>query len=98
MSRGVGDSNKFPASSYLSKPKNYIGNSYVIVAQIEGQIDWLDGVGKIMEVAPINAKDVPLLVFIPDDEGLTMHVGQRYRMEVKVDRMGLLRVQKLEKE
>ena len=88
----------FPAEEYLEAPKNFIGSKYTIVAQIKEQIDWLKGAGKMMEVAPINAPDVPLLVFIPDDADLHMHVGQRYRMEVVIDQMALIRVQELEKQ
>ena len=89
--------NAFPAEDYLKNPKNFIDNKYEIQVQIKGLIHSQTGKGKIMEVTPINSKDIPLLVFIPAGQDMTLHVGQRYSMQVVVDERGLLRVSSLEK-
>ena len=76
---------------------NYAGNTYTIDVLIKEQIDWLEGSGRIVLVKPVNAQDVPLLVFIADDIEQNLHVGQRYRMEVVVGEKGLLCVEGLTK-
>jgi len=86
-----------PVKDYMDEPKNFVGLKYNIHVQIKELIYYLPEKGKIMGVAPVDNRDVPLLVFIPIDADFNPEVGQRYHMEVVVDEHGLLKVNTLEK-
>ena len=41
-----------PTESYMKKPGDFLGNTYTIRAQIDSQVKWEKGVGRILAVVP----------------------------------------------
>lgn len=87
---------ELPVDDYLKRPGNLLGNTYVISAQIESQIEWEEGVGRILAVDTKGAASrVP--VFVPDSVEGNLYVGQRYEMRVSIRKGGLIYVEDLRK-
>ncbi len=86
----------FPTESYRSQPSNLLGNEYALSAQIHSLLDWEEGTGRLLAVVP-EGSDQRLPVFIPDSLGMSIHTGQRYKMEVAIRQGGLIYVENLEK-
>ncbi|MBC2593546.1 hypothetical protein H5P28_04655 [Ruficoccus amylovorans] len=86
----------FPAQSYRSQPANLLGNEYRLSAQIHSQLEWQEGVGRLLAVVP-DGESQRLPVFVPDSLGMSIHPGQRYRMKVAIRQGGLVYVEDLEK-
>ncbi|PXA03085.1 hypothetical protein DDZ13_13525 [Coraliomargarita sinensis] len=85
-----------PVDSYLKNPANFLGNTYLISAQIDSQIQWEEGVGRILAVETDGSTSrVP--VFVPDGVGQNLHVGQRYEMRAIIRKGGLIYVEDLRK-
>lgn len=85
-----------PVDAYLKNPGNFLGNTYLLSAQIDSQIKWEEGVGRILAVeSEGSASRVP--VFVPDSAGQNLHVGQRYEMQVSIRKGGLIYVEDLHK-
>lgn len=95
--QGLSDQDPLPVESFVERPRNHLGNRYSLDAQIEQQLDWRRGVGKLLTVTSLQDASRPLPVFLPDQLDESLRVGQRYRMEILVDQDGLLIVEKLEK-
>ena len=92
-----GDEN-FPVAAYLDAPDNLQGNHYTLEAEIDAQLQWKEGVGRLLSVRPLdkeNATRLPL--FIADSLHANLMVAQRYRFELTVRRGGLLYVTALGK-
>lgn len=89
----------FPVSAYLESPDNLQGNRYTLEAEIDAQLDWKEGTGRLLAVRPLplDATQGRLPVFIADSLNANLMVAQRYRMEVTVRRGGLLQVTSLRK-
>lgn len=85
-----------PVKSYLEKPADYLGNSYTVRAQIDSQIKWEKGVGKILAVLP-EGDSTRLPVFVPESVGGNIHIGQRFEMRVLIEEGGLVYVEALRK-
>lgn len=85
-----------PVRSYLEKPADYLGNSYTVRAQIDSQIQWEKGVGKILAVVP-EGDSTRLPVFVPEAVGGNIHIGQRFEMRVLIEEGGLVYVEALRK-
>lgn len=82
--------------SYLKQPGNFLGNTYAISAQIDSQLEWREGVGRILAVRCENSESrIP--VFVPVTAGNNLHVGQRYEMRVSIRKGGLIYVENLRK-
>lgn len=87
---------ELPASQYLKKPVDFLGNSYLVRAQIDSQIKWEKGVGRILAVIPeMGFERLP--VYVPEAVANNIHIGQRFEMRVQVEEGGLIYVKALRK-
>ncbi len=85
-----------PVDDYVKEPANFLGNTYLIPAQIDSQIKWEEGVGRILAVeAEGSSARVP--VFVPESVGQNLYVGQRYEMRASIREGGLIYVEDLRK-
>jgi hypothetical protein len=88
----------FPVSSYLEAPENLQGNRYTLDAEIETQLRWAEGTGRLLAVRPLSGgAGERLPVFIADSLNANLMVAQRYRFELTVRHGGLLHVTSLRK-
>lgn len=85
-----------PAEQYLNKPADFLGNDYAIRAQIDSQINWQKGLGRILAVTP-EGSSMRLPVFVPESVGGNIHIGQRFEMRVRIEEGGLIYVEALRK-
>ncbi len=85
-----------PTESYMKKPGDFLGNTYTIRAQIDSQVKWEKGVGRILAVSP-ESGGARLPVFVPDAVGGNLHIGQRYEMRARIEAGGLIYVESLRK-
>ncbi len=86
----------FPASQFLDGPTDFLGNQYQLQAQIDSQLKWEKGIGRLLAVVPEGGRS-RLPVFVPSEIGENLHVGQRYEMRVRIDDGGLVYVENLRK-
>ncbi|HTJ79332.1 MAG TPA: hypothetical protein VL357_10090 [Rariglobus sp.] len=86
----------FPVQAFLTAPDNLQGNRYQLDAAIDAQLNWREGVGRIIAVSPLK-DDARLPVFIADSLKANLLVAQRYRFIVTVRKGGLLYVEHLDK-
>lgn len=85
-----------PVDDYVKKPGNFLGNTYLLSVQIDSQIQWEEGVGRIMAVEPEGSSSrIP--IFVPDAINQNLHVGQRYEMRANIRKGGLIYVEELRK-
>lgn len=88
----------FPVAAYLDAPDNLQGNRYSLDAEIDAQLQWREGVGRLLAVRPLSAEaGARLPVFIADSLHANLMVAQRYRFELTVRHGGLLHVTALRK-
>ena len=85
-----------PTDSYVDKPGDFLGNTYAIKAQIDSQVKWEKGVGRILVVRPERSV-VRLPVYVPDGVSDNLHIGQRYKMRARIEQGGLIYVENLRK-
>lgn len=90
------DLETLPVDNYLKKPGDFLGNRYVVRAQIDEQLKWEKGLGRVLAVLP-EGSDVRLPVFVPDSLSDNLHVGQRYEMQAIIEQGGLIYVEVLHK-
>lgn len=86
----------FPVRAFFSAPDNLQGNRYSLEAEIDAQINWREGVGRLIAVRTLR-DDARLPVFIADSLNANLLVAQRYRFEITVRKGGLLYVDHLKK-
>lgn len=86
----------FPVRAFLSAPDNLQGNRYELEAEIDQQLNWREGLGRLIAVRTLR-DDARLPVFISDSVKANLLVAQRYRFEVTVRKGGLLYVERLKK-
>ncbi len=86
----------FPVRAFLTAPDNLQGNRYDLEAEIDQQLNWREGVGRLIAVRTLQG-DVRLPVFISDSLNANLLVAQRYRFEITVRKGGLLYVERLKK-
>lgn len=85
-----------PTEAYLESPADFLGNNYSVRSQIDSQIQWEKGVGRILAVLPEgSSKRIP--VFVPESVGGNIHIGQRFEMRVRIEEGGLIYVEALRK-
>lgn len=85
-----------PVEDYVQQPGNFLGNTYRISAQIDSQIEWEEGIGRILAVQTEGSRSrIP--VFVPDVLEQNLHVGQRYELRVNIRKGGLIYVEDLRK-
>lgn len=88
----------FPVAAYLDTPDNLQGNRYTLEAEIDAQLQWKEGTGRLLAVRPLIAEaGTRLPVFIADSLNANLMVAQRYRFELTVRSGGLLYVTALRK-
>jgi hypothetical protein len=89
----------FPVSAYLDSPDNLQGNRYTLEAEIDAQLQWREGTGRLLSVRPLGTEPAAtrLPVFIADSLEANLMVAQRYRFELTVRHGGLLYVTALRK-
>lgn len=85
-----------PTESYMKKPGDFLGNTYTIRAQIDSQVKWDKLVGRILAVIP-ESGGARLPVFVPENVGGNLHIGQRYEMRARIEEGGLIYVESLRK-
>lgn len=94
-----GGGEPFPLAFYLQNPGGLQGNKYQMKAQIDRQLGWRSGVGKIILVQASTqeglVKKVP--VFFPDEIAATVLPGQKLLLTVLVGEQSLVTVESLEK-
>ena len=86
----------FPVRAFLSAPDNLLGNRYELEAEIDAQLNWREGLGRIIAVRTLR-DNARLPIFIADSMKANLLVAQRYRFEVSVRKGGLLYVEYLKK-
>lgn len=86
----------FPVRAFIAAPDNLQGNRYTLEAEIDAQLTWREGVGRLIAVRTLR-DDARLPVFIADSMKANLLVAQRYRFEVSVRKGGLLYVENLKK-
>jgi hypothetical protein len=97
LASGCGRSGEpFPVRAFLSAPDNLQGNRYQLEAEIDAQLNWREGVGRLIAVRTLR-EDVRLPVFISDSMKANLLVAQRYRFDITVRKGGLLYVERLKK-
>jgi hypothetical protein len=87
---------RLPIDGYVNKPGDFLGNTYAITAQIDSQVKWEKGVGRILVVRPERSV-VRLPVYVPDGVSENLHIGQRYKMRARIEQGGLIYVEDLRK-
>jgi hypothetical protein len=86
----------FPVRAFLTAPDNLQGNRYQLEAEVDAQLSWREGVGRLIAVRALR-EDARLPVYIADSMKANLLVAQRYRFDVTVRKGGLLFVERLEK-
>ena len=92
----MSDLEVLPTESYMKKPGDFLGNTYMIRAQIDSQVKWDKEVGRILAVVP-ESGGARLPVFVPENVGGNLHIGQRYEMRARIEEGGLIYVESLRK-
>lgn len=87
---------RFPGAAYRERPGDFLGNRYVLRAQIDKQIRWDRDLGRLLAVSPESGGG-RLPVFVPAAVSENLHVGQRYAMRIRVEEGGLVYVEDLRK-
>ena len=85
-----------PIDTYLEKPSDFLGNRYMLRVQIDEQLKWEKGLGRVLAVVA-EGSNVRIPVFVPESAGDNLHVGQRYELHVIIEQGGLIYVEALQK-
>ena len=85
-----------PIDTYLQKPADFLGNRYVLRVQINEQLKWEKGLGRVLAVVA-EGSDARLPVFVSESAGDNLHVGQRYELQAIIEKGGLIYVEALQK-
>ena len=85
-----------PIETYLQKPGDFLGNRYVLRVQIEEQLKWEKGLGRVLAVVA-EGSNARLPVFVSESAGDNLHVGQRYELQAIIEKGGLIYVEALQK-
>lgn len=86
----------FPAEQFSESPADFLGNQYVLRAQIDSQLQWDPQVGRVLAVLPDGSQH-RLPIFIPLRQEENVQNGQRYEMLIRVKKGGLIYVEALRK-
>ena len=85
-----------PIDIYLQKPGDFLGNRYTLRVQINEQLKWEKGLGRVLAVVA-EGSDARLPVFVAESAGDNLHVGQRYELQAIIEKGGLIYVEALQK-
>lgn len=87
---------RLPIDTYLQKPGDFLGNRYMLRVQIDEQLKWEKGLGRVLAVVA-EGSDARLPVFVSESAGDNLHVGQRYELQAIIEQGGLIYVEALQK-
>ena len=90
------DLEMLPIDTYLQKPGDFLGNRYMLRVQIDEQLLWEKGLGRVLAVVA-EGSDTRLPVFVSESAGDNLHVGQRYELQAIIEQGGLIDVEALQK-
>ena len=85
-----------PIDTYLQKPGDFLGNRYMLRVQIDEQLKWEKGLGRVLAVIA-EGSEARLPVFVSESAGDNLHVGQRYELQAIIEKGGLIYVEALQK-
>ena len=85
-----------PIDTYLQKPGDFLGNRYMLRVQIDEQLKWEKGLGRVLAVLA-EGSDARLPIFVAESAGDNLHVGQRYELQAIIEKGGLIYVEALQK-
>jgi hypothetical protein len=85
-----------PIDTYLQKPGDFLGNRYMLRVQIDEQLKWEKGLGRVLAVLA-EGSEARLPVFVSESAGDNLHVGQRYELQAIIEKGGLIYVEALQK-
>ena len=85
-----------PIDTYLQKPGDFLGNRYMLRVQIDEQLKWEKGLGRVLAVVA-EGSEARLPVFVSESAGDNLHVGQRYELQAIIEKGGLIYVEALQK-
>ena len=85
-----------PIDTYLQKPGDFLGNRYMLRVQIDEQLKWEKGLGRVLAVIA-EGSEARLPVFVSESAGDNLHVGQRYELQAIIEQGGLIYVEALQK-
>ena len=94
--RKSSDLEVLPIDTYLQKPGDFLGNRYMLRVQIDEQLKWEKGLGRVLAVVA-EGSDARLPVFVSESAGDNLHVGQRYELQAIIEKGGLIYVEALQK-
>tara|TARA_Y100000385_G_scaffold277063_1_gene323563 strand:- start:779 stop:1213 length:435 start_codon:yes stop_codon:yes gene_type:complete len=94
--RKSSDLEVLPVDTYLQKPGDFLGNRYMLRVQINEQLKWEKGVGRVLAVVA-EGSNARLPVFVAESAGNNLHVGQRYELQAIIEKGGLIYVEALQK-
>ena len=94
--RKSSDLEVLPIDTYLQKPGDFLGNRYMLRVQINEQLKWEKGLGRVLAVVA-EGSDARLPVFVSESAGDNLHVGQRYELQAIIEQGGLIYVEALQK-
>ena len=94
--RKSSDLELLPIDTYLQKPGDFLGNRYMLRVQINEQLKWEKGLGRVLAVVA-EGSDARLPVFVSESAGDNLHVGQRYELQAIIEQGGLIYVEALQK-
>ena len=94
--RKSSDLEVLPVDTYLQKPGDFLGNRYMLRVQINEQLKWEKGLGRVLAVV-VEGSVARLPVFVAESAGDNLHVGQRYELQAIIEKGGLIYVEALQK-
>jgi hypothetical protein len=94
--RKSSDLEVLPVDTYLQKPGDFLGNRYMLRVQINEQLKWEKGLGRVLAVVA-EGSNARLPVFVAESAGNNLHVGQRYELQAIIEKGGLIYVEALQK-
>lgn len=86
----------FPYPAYLRDSETLRGNTYLLRGQIDARLRHLEGKGALISVRMLDAAGSRVPVFVPEQGGGNLDVGQRFNLKVSV-RRDMLVVEDMEK-
>ncbi len=93
--QATSNSAMFPADAYIENPTSFFGNKYLLKAQVDSQLAYKEGAGRLLCVKMQNGSRVAIIV--PTEIGKNIQAGQKYGFDVEVMQDGSLVTRGLEK-
>lgn len=85
----------FLVDAYIDAPTSFFGNKYLLKAQVDSQLAYKEGTGRLLCVKMQNGSRVAIIV--PIEIGKNIQAGQKYGFDVEVMQDGSLITRGLEK-